>query len=255
MSQRRGWLFWFSRIIGGLVTIGLFYQLLLGGEGFLRREDIVYEYDIKELDYPETFKTEIQEARWRNVLFDFERFFKEKFKEIIVQWGKEHASRLKRAGLTLEDFVWVFAEADAVKKFPISQREEIENVRDDAAIDIMARAMPEMEISIRAAIPQYKIEYEVINVGRREAKHVNIKIDPGEEIYSAEEPFSENEINKFEVRDKIILIELNRLSPRYSVEGSLWCTKIENEPPLFVSFEGGTGRRKDLFSWFISLFL
>jgi len=249
MYRKQGLSFWLSWIVTGITLFVLIHQFLYGKEGVLRRANVIYEYNVKELDYPKEFEREIRKARLRNMMDKFRSIAEEISRDVIIQWGKRHIARLREAGVTLEDFILIFTDEDAIERFPISQREKLEKIRQDAVMDMMPELMGKMQ-TISFSIPEYKIEYEVTNVGQREAKNVRIKIDPGSAIYSAEEPFSENEINMFDVRDKIILIRLDRLSPGCTVKSSLWCTKIENDPFIFVSFEGGRGRSKKLFPWF-----
>jgi len=161
MYPKRGWLAW---IIAAITAFGLLHQILYGKEGILTKEDIVYESNIKELDYPEAFRIEIEKARWKNMMNDLKSLYEEKLKDIIVKWGEEHTIRLEKAGITLEQFVWLFMEdEDIIEKLLLShsQREELKSLREDAAVDIMAEMVPEMQtFPIRAQIPNYKIEYK-----------------------------------------------------------------------------------------------
>jgi len=256
MHQRRGGFYWLPWIITAITVDAWVYKLFYGEQRILRKVEIIYEYAIKEI--------EIEKARWRNMQDDLKTYLGEKFRDKIVKWGKAHTIRLENAGITPEGLVRIFTGQDLIEKFPISHRKELNVMYDVGAMDIIVLAIPELEtdpiigLGILKYLLKHKIEYEIINAGQREAKHVIIKISPrgpgslAGKIYSAKDPFSENEISRFEIRDEILLIRLDRLSPGCRVKGSLRCPFIkEDEPFIFVSYEGGKGRRrKHLLPWF-----
>jgi len=183
----------------------------------------------------------------------------------VIEWSNKHLNRLREAGISPQKLLQLWREKrntrksydEILERFPLIQQKKIMEIFRDVVEEedkeiyfrMVSNAVTKMREIVKKFTFGYRIKYEVRNIGSEKASHVVIKIDPGDTIFFAETPRSEDEIQRFEKMSNIALIELNSLSPNSSVEGSVWCVTVKNKIPITASFEGGKAEIKGTSSF------
>ncbi len=226
--------------IAGIIMTSI---VSLFGPGILIKPEVVIQYEIAELDYPDQLIKEMEITRINYLSKNLYEQLIEAFKGKESELSKKFIPRLERSGLEWTDLL---KKDEELNKMAKDKRDAIREISAEIAIQIMA----DLPQSIRKplGIPNRILHYSVINKGRKAVHNVIIKIEPKGMLYSLGKVNSGNEISKKDQENESIIIELKRLNSTYTVEGSLWYTNRESkkiETPIFASFDEGVAKLEE----------
>ncbi|GAH32295.1 unnamed protein product, partial [marine sediment metagenome] len=196
--------------------------------------------EIAELDYPHELKREIEIAKMRYMTQNFYEQLMEGMEGKAPELTRRYAGFLERSGLEWAD---VLKEDKEINKMPKDKRNALYELKADIAMQIMTNLPNSLQRAL--IIPDRILHYRAINKGRKTAHNVIIKVKPKGMLHSIGKVDSGDEILNVEQKNESIIIRLKRLSPTYTVEGSLWYVSGEfeqEEVPIKISFDEGVAK-------------
>ncbi len=234
-------------------------MVILFGTGLLMKPEVIAQYEIAELDYPDELKLEMEIAKMRYMSQNLYEQLMEAIEGKAPELTRRYEGFLERSGLEWAD---VLKEDKEINKMPEDKRNAIYGLKADIALRIMSYLPDSLQREL--SVPDRILHYRATNKGRKTAHNVIIKVKPKGKLHSISEVYSGNEVLSVEQENKSIIIRLKRLSPTYTVEGSLWYTSSESEEeevPMKVSFDEGVAKLEkyhvisQLFPWYFWLII
>jgi len=246
----------FITAIGSLLTTVI---VILFGTGLLMHPDVIIQYEIAELNYPQELKREMDNIRMKYISKELGETLIKAMEGKLPELAEKYSGFLVREGVTWEDLL---KKDEELGKMPESKRKAILDVRSE----IIFQALTNMPYSLRKyfTIPDKVMHYRVINKGRKTAHKIVINVTPSGTLYSVGEIYSQDEISEKYQKEDNFIIKLERLAPGHLLSGSIWYEEEEEKRgtnPISVSFDEGSGKLEEykvirqIFPWYFWILL
>lgn len=230
----------FGLLIVAIVSVLTTIIVILFGTGLLMQPEVVAQYEIAELNYPHELRREIEIAKIRYMTQNLYEQLMGAMEGKAPELTKRYAGFLERSGLKWTDLL---KEDEEVNKMPMDKREAILEIKADIAMQIFTNLPKSLKKAL--FIPDRILHYRTTNNGRKTAHNVIIKVKPKGMLHTVGKVYSGDEILKVDRKNESVIIRLKRLSPTYTVEGSVWYASEESEEegtPITVSFDEGVAK-------------
>ncbi len=246
----------FITAIGSLLLAGI---VILFGTELLIHPDVIIQYEIAELDYPDELKREMENTRVKYMSKTLTETLIKTMEGKLPELAEKYSGFLVRKGVAWEDLL---KEDKELGKMSESKRKAIMDVR----TEIVFQALSTLPNSLQKylTIPTKVMHYRVINKGNKVAHNVDIKLTPPGMLYSIGEIYSQDEFSKKNQEGDTFIIELERLATGHLLSGSIWYTEQERKEgtsPISVSFDEGNGKLEEYkvirqtFPWYFWILL